>query len=76
VRFERRDIPFCRDLNWCQKANYEAFTAFCFSRTLTSPSICRHPGSVLQGLANLQMEPTRRTVCAIMALRRSAHLER
>jgi hypothetical protein len=27
-------------------------------------------------LANIQMEPTRQTVCAIMSLRRAAHLKR
>jgi hypothetical protein len=32
--------------------------------------------AVLEGLANLKMEPTRRAVRAIMPLRRAAHLER
>ena len=74
VRFERRDIPFYRDLNWCQKANEGAFTAF-FGRTSTSQPICRHPRSILEGLADLQREPTRRAVCAIMALLHAPHLE-
>ena len=57
-----------------------------FPKGISSRPLCRNP-LIATGFsvtytvtdynpANLQMEPTRPPVCAIMALRRAAHLKR